>query len=75
MSRDIFGWEQCKEVVVIEVLVDKWGLDGGGTPVDIGVELDIRTCRFWSWIIKLTKILFVETSKTCWYSATSCRYY
>jgi len=48
MSRDTFGWEQCKEVVVVEVLVDKWGLDGGGTPADIGVELDIRTCRFWS---------------------------
>ena len=73
MGKGTFGWKQCEGVVVVEVLVDNGDLNGGWMPTGIGAELDIKACRFWSWVIKLAKMLFVETSKTCWYSDTFCR--
>ena len=29
MGKDTFGWKQCEEVVVVEVLLDNGGLNGG----------------------------------------------
>ena len=41
--------------------------------MDTKIELNIKICRFQSWLTKLVRILLVLYSKVYWHSATSYR--